>query len=442
MPTHPKGLILAAANSNSGKTTLSLGLQRLFKRKGIDISPAKCGPDYIDPVFHEIASGRTSINLDPWAMSLIDVQMRARSHVPQGEALFVEGVMGLFDGAAGGRGSTASLAQMLNLPIILVLDVKGQAQTAAAIAQGIKAYDRSLTIAGVLLNRVGSMSHELLLREAFSDMDMPVVGAVRKSDALELPSRHLGLVQAEELKELDRIIDGIADHMEPDINFDAIVEIAHRDRPRSDNVSLLETALKRLPPLGKHIAIARDEAFSFIYSHILDDWWHQGAEISFFSPLRNQMPSMQADAIYLPGGYPELHLSALEEANYFKISMQQAANRNVLIYGECGGYMVLGQSIVSKHGEVVPMLDLLPLQTSFEKRRLSLGYRQVSHDSALPFGQQLTAHEFHYATVLWQDETDALFEATNASGKPLPPMGQRVGTVHGSFAHVIAPTGR
>ncbi len=429
----PKGIILAASASNSGKTTLSLGLQRLLRRTGRAVAPAKCGPDYIDPAFHSVASGRASLNLDPWAMSPQDIRYRACNHAANNDLLFVEGVMGLFDGAAGGAGSTANLAKILGLPVLLVLDVKGQAQTAAALALGLNQFDPDVNIAGVLLNRVGSIAHESLLRQAFDSIHMPVVGAIRVSDTLSLPSRHLGLVQAQETSELTAQIDAIADHMAPDLDLDTIsglcsvVKPAKNQRPNT------------LAPLGKHIAIARDAAFSFCYPHILQDWREQGSDVSFFSPLRNEEPDMQADAIYLPGGYPELHLDTLGNATKFRAAMKGAAKAGKPIFGECGGYMVLGEQIIGKDGKAHTMLGLLPHSTDFSRPKLSLGYRKLSHSSQLPWPENLMAHEFHYATICQEGEAKRLFAASNASGRQLTEMGMQRGNVMGSFAHIIAP---
>ena len=434
--SRPFGFILAASSSNAGKTTLSLGLQRLLTRKGLSVAPAKCGPDYIDPAFHAVASGKTSINLDPWAMTSDDVRMRAFEQSTGSDMLFVEGVMGLFDGAANGKGSTAALARALGLPVILVLDVKGQAQTAAAIAKGICDYDPDITIGGILLNRVGSAAHEALLREAFAPLGLPIIGAVRGSDKLQLPSRHLGLVQAGEYDGLGTMIDTIADHMVDDLDLDCLLGVA---KPIEQKGNIQSMAPNHLSPLGQHIAIARDEAFSFIYPHLLTDWQKQGAEISFFSPLADETPLAGADAIYLPGGYPELHLEKLSKADCFCAAMRTAAEQGKLIFGECGGYMTLGRSIISEDGDEVPMLGLLPITTSFAETKLSLGYRQLSHTSGLPWTRDLAAHEFHYATITQMDKAEPLFTAKTAANRALPPMGQRVGSVHGSFAHIIAP---
>lgn len=431
------GLILAASSSNSGKTTLSLGLQRLFLRQGIKVAPAKTGPDYIDPAFHAVASGEPSINLDPWAMAPDALHARSQKQAAGFDLLFVEGVMGLFDGAANGQGSTATLASTLKLPVILVLDVKGQAQTAAAIANGIKMHDPNVTIGGVILNRVGSEIHEGMLRESFAKIGIPVVGAVRVSDDLSLPSRHLGLVQASEHHELSDKIDRIADHVGKYVDLDQMLSIAHSGQ--SISVPQGANSGYQLAPLGRHIAVAKDAAFTFIYPHLVSEWHEQGAEISFFSPLADEVPNPEADAIYLPGGYPELYLEKLDAASHFKASMKAAAEANCLIFGECGGYMVLGREITSKEGVAFPMLDLLPISTSFNNPKLKLGYRKLSHKSDLPWPQKLNAHEFHFSQITWMGDAEPLFEAKAATGRDVGVMGQKVGSVHGSFAHIIGP---
>ncbi|MCV6545952.1 MAG: cobyrinate a,c-diamide synthase [Cohaesibacter sp.] len=444
----PKGLVLAAASSNSGKTMLSLGLQRLLLREGMALAPAKCGPDYIDPAFHKAASHSVSINLDPWAMTAADIRERAYEHVANADMLFCEGVMGLFDGAAGGKGSSANLAKILTLPVILVLDVKGQAQTAAALVHGLQSYDPDVDVAGIILNRVGSMHHESLLREAIESLAIPILGAVRNNPDLEMPSRHLGLVQANEYADLDRRIDFIADHIAPNVDLKALCRIAgyigqqktEQEEPMSqqlqEGTGLLYT---RLPPLGRHIAIAKDAAFTFIYPHIVRDWQNAGAEISYFSPLADETPHPQSDAIYLPGGYPELHLDVLANAKAFKQAIREAAEQKKCIFGECGGFMVLGKEIIGKNGTSKNMLNLLPITTNFSSPKLNLGYRKVIHQSDLPWPKDLLAHEFHYATIDWQGEARPLFEASNATGRALPAMGLQVGSVMGSFAHIIGP---
>ncbi|WP_350336015.1 cobyrinate a,c-diamide synthase [Coralliovum pocilloporae] len=431
-----RGLILAAPSSNSGKTTVTLALLRALKRLGVSVAPAKTGPDYIDPRFHEIAASHHSVNLDPWAMRADLIQKLAANHAAIVDFLLIEGVMGLFDGATGGAGSTADLAAGLGLPVLLVLDVKGQAQSAAAIAQGFRHFRPDVHIAGVLLNRVGSDRHLTLLREAFETIDLPIIGALRNNPDLVLPSRHLGLVQAMEQDGLDSLIDKAAETLVGHLDHERLLAIAG-EMPGS--VASASSDAAPLAPLGQRIAVAWDEAYAFSYPHMLRGWQEAGAELSFFSPLKNGAPDERADAIFLPGGYPELHGATLASSDVFKTAMKAAARRNALIYGECGGYMTLGKAIIDTDGTSHPMLNLLPLVTSFQTRKLHLGYRRVTipGESGLPWRGPLRAHEFHYASIVEEGDVPRLFEATDASGTERPQMGLRSGSVMGSFAHLI-----
>jgi cobyrinic acid a,c-diamide synthase len=192
-----------------------------------------------------------------------------------------------------------------------------------------------------------------------------------------------------------------------------------------------------LPPLGERIAVARDVAFAFAYPHLLGDWRAAGADLAFFSPLADEVPPSDADAVYLPGGYPELHAGRIAAASRFRAGVEDAARRGALVYGECGGYMVLGEHLEDADGTRHRMLGLLPLATSFAARRLHLGYRRLAPLGGLPWSGALAAHEFHYATILAEDDGDPLFDAATADGAPLGPIGRRHGRVMGSFAHVI-----
>jgi len=286
---------------------------------------------------------------------------------------------------------------------------------------------RQVLIAGIVLNRVGSDRHEAILREALSAIMTPILGVIRRSDDLKRASRHLGLVQASEDPELDRFLDTAAKSLASTMDIEIIAGLA-APLPAPQNS-------KKLPPLGKHIAIAKDEAFTFIYPHLLKDWQDQGVALSFFSPLADQTPSESADAIYLPGGYPELHAQRITRAGSFRAAMRRAAQNNTTIYGECGGYMVLGNSLTDARDIPFPMLGLLDLDTSFSKRKLHLGYRNLSATKG-PLKGRFKAHEFHYATILRQNGTP-LFEATDATGCINTQMGLVSGSVSGSFAHII-----
>ncbi len=420
------GLLIAAPTSGSGKTVITLALLRALKNSGYDITSAKAGPDYIDPAFHALASGHPSVNLDPWAMEVPRIAMLAKRQ--EGDHLIVEGMMGLFDGAIDASGSAAELSRKLGVPAILVIDTAKQSQSVAALVRGFKDHDPLVKIAGVILNNVGSPRHEGMLVRALEEIKVEVLGVIYRSDKFLLPERHLGLVQAGETQDIETFIEKAAEALAETCNLQRIAECFSplKERKRQGIA---------LPPLGQEIAIAKDEAFSFLYTHLLDDWRKQGASISFFSPLKNEAPKTGVDAIYLPGGYPELYADKLAHADDFKTAMIIAQNRETLIYGECGGYMVLGEGLIDSEGKRHAMTGLLQLETSFENRKLHLGYRKLSTtDFAL--GDTLNAHEFHY-TIPTLEKGDSLFEVKDAFGEDLGSFGLRKGTVMGSYMHVI-----
>lgn len=424
------GLVIAAPASGSGKTLVTLALLRALARRGIKVASAKVGPDYIDPRFHEAATGRACFNLDGWAMRPALAHSLA-AEIGSGATLtLIEGVMGLFDGPETGRGSTADLAEDLALPVVLVVDCSHQAQSIAALVHGFRSLRPELAVPAVILNRIASPRHEGILREALSNMEVTVLGAMPRDAGLALPSRHLGLVQASEHEDLKRFLDRAADRVAEHIDMDRLLSLA---RPISTT-----PPQNALPPLGRHIAIAQDEAFAFLYPHLVAGWRRAGAELSTFSPLADETPSPHADAIFLPGGYPELHAGRLAEAATFLSALRSAAAKDRLIYGECGGYMVLGEALIDSEGGEHKMAGLLPVVTSFASRKLHLGYRRLAHDGALPFPATLKGHEFHYSTIAHQDEATPLFRAEDAAGRDLGPMGQRRNRVMGSYAHVIA----
>ena len=419
------GLILAAPSSGSGKTTLTLGLLRALHRRGVAVRSAKSGPDYIDPRFHEAACAAPCPNLDAWAMS--PDRLRALAAADGGDLLLIEGAMGLFDGAPpDGKGASADLARLLRLPVILVVDVAHMAQSVAALVAGFCGADPGVRVAGLILNKVGSPRHERMLRRALAPLGLPVLGAMYRQSGLAHPSRHLGLVQAREHPDLEAYLNAVADAVEAAVDLDALIGLA-AELPGAG-------PFQRQTPPGQRIAIAGDAAFAFAYPHILDDWRAGGAEISVFSPLADETPKADADFIFLPGGYPELYAAQLANAHRFSTALRAAS---CPIYGECGGFMVLGDGLTDKDGHRHAMLGLLRLETSFAKRKLHLGYR---HLQALggPFTGAWAAHEFHYATTLKADGAP-LFQAHDAEGQDLGAMGLINGPISGSFAHLLDP---
>ncbi|QBF30349.1 cobyrinate a,c-diamide synthase [Thalassococcus sp. S3] len=433
--TDRPGLLISAPSSGTGKTTVMLGLLRALREDGLAVQPFKSGPDYIDPAFHLAAAGRASFNLDTWAMD--GGLLSAIAAQAEGADICVaEGSMGLYDGVAtrgqSGFGSSAETAQRMGWPVVLVLDVGGQAQSAAATALGFARYAPDLPFAGVILNRVASARHERLTRLGMERAGLTVLGALPRRGDLTLPERHLGLIQAVEHPDLEAAIAGYATFLRDHVDLEALRSAAlGQSRP---NTGALPT------PPAQRIALARDAAFSFTYPHLLKGWRDAGAEILPFSPLADEAPAPDADLVWLPGGYPELHAGTLAAAEQFRAGLcKHAATRP--IHGECGGYMALGAALIDKEGVRHQMAGLLGLVTSYEKRKFHLGYRRAVLDAPMPGfrpGSALRGHEFHYSTIL--DQPDApLAQVADADGNPVPETGSRRGHVSGTFFHLITP---
>lgn len=427
------GLIIAAPSSGAGKTMITLGLLRALRGRGVEVSSAKSGPDYIDPAFHKAASGCDCVNLDAWAMQ--PAQLRALAHGQHGDLLLVEGAMGLFDAApeAGnpfGKGSVADLAAVLDLPVVLVVDAARQGQTAAAVVAGLAGFRDDVQVSAVLLNNIGSLRHSKLISQAIEAIGLPVIGSIPRTEFLHRPSRHLGLVQAIEDPGLEAFINQAAGIVSANTDLDRLADLA-RPVTAAPPVAVL-------PPLGQRIAIARDHAFAFAYPHLLDGWRCAGAELSFFSPLNDTAPDTDADSVYLPGGYPELHAGQLAQNEIFRTGVKTAAAAGKQIYAECGGYMTLGDSLTDSNGNSHRMLGLLPVSTSFAKRKMTLGYRNLTALTGPWAGRQFKAHEFHYATISARQDQNRLFSSTNSMGENLGEIGHCLNNVSGSFAHLIA----
>lgn len=428
------GIIIAAPSSGSGKTIVTLSLLAALRQSGLKVSSAKVGPDFIDPCFHTESTGRPCLNLDQWAMRPQTIFDNITTLSKDSDMVVIEGVMGLFDGPETGKGSTADLAASLDLPVILVVNCSHQAQSIGALVKGFAELRNDINLAGVILNWVSSERHTRLLKQAVAEIGIKVVGAMPRVNDLQLPSRHLGLVQANEHPEIRSFIARAGEIANANIDLHSLIELA---RPLAAGTGAPGPAL---PPLGQNIAIARDEAFGFIYPHLVDAWRQAGANIRFFSPLADQGPPSDSDAVFLPGGYPELHAGKLATNTRFLTGLKSST---ALIYGECGGYMVLGDAIIDKSGQRHQMAGLLPVTTSFARRKLTLGYRTLHHNSNLPWPKLLKAHEFHFSVVENDTENtkpkwaDSLFDATDTNGKPLAEMGLRHGKVMGSYAHVI-----
>lgn len=428
------GLVISAPASGTGKTTLTLGLLAAWRARGVQVHPFKNGPDYIDPAFHAAASGIQSVNLDSWAMpgALLD---GLAAQAAGADLILAEGSMGLFDGVvapgASGMGASAELALRFGWPVVPVLDVSGQAQSAAAIAHGFRTLNPALPFAGVVLNRVASPRHEALVRAGLAAAGITVFGALPRRESIRLPERHLGLVQAEEQANLTQMLAEAGDFVAAHVDLDALRAAARG--------KALGAAPVRITPPGQRIALARDAAFSFVYPHLLAGWRAAGAEILPFSPLADEAPDESADVCWLPGGYPELHAGRLAAAHNFRAGLAAFATTRP-VHGECGGYMALGQALVDAQGERHAMAGLLGLETSFAKRKMHLGYRLATLCTPMPgfgAGARLRGHEFHYASIL-EAPDDPLAEVVDANGAGVPETGSRRGLVTGSFFHLIS----
>ncbi|MBT3143674.1 cobyrinic acid a,c-diamide synthase [Phaeobacter gallaeciensis] len=433
--TNPPGVLISAPSSGTGKTTVMLGLLRALAEDGMAVQPFKSGPDYIDPAFHLAAAKRPSFNIDSWAMGegLLDA---ISAQAAGADIVVAEGSMGLFDGVAKpgavGHGTSAETALRMGWPVVLVLDVGGQAQSAAATALGFRMYNPDLPFAGVILNRCASPRHERLTRLGMERAGLPVLGVLPRRGDLALPERHLGLIQAVEHPDLEAAISGYATFLRDHVDLDAIKAAA-----ASGPAGPSSAALPRPP--AQRIALARDAAFSFTYPHLLKGWRDAGAEILPFSPLADEAPDADADLVWLPGGYPELHAGTLAAAETFLTGLRTHAETKP-VHGECGGYMALGEGLVDKDGTRHRMAGLLGLVTSYEKRKFNLGYRKAELIAPMPgfsVGAALRGHEFHYSSILEQPDPPLarVFDAEGAEG---PQTGSVRGHVTGTFFHLIA----
>lgn len=428
-----RGLIIGAPRSSSGKTTLTLAMLAAFRRRGVTVRAAKSGPDYIDPAFHAAATGAPSLNLDSWATSPAQLGDLAAATVRDGELLIVESAMGLFDGVAVERHRTgADLAATLGLPVLLVLDVSDQSQTAAAVARGFMGYAPGVDIAGVVLNSLASERHRSGIAKAMQAIGLPVLGAVPRDERWAVPERHFGLVQAEEHPGLREHLERLADLAEAHLNLDGIARLA-----KAPAIMAAEAGKPALRPPGQRITLARDAAFSFVYPHHLQGWRYAGAELRFFSPLADEPPPEDCDVCWLPG-----RLSRIARWPLGRGAAVQGGPAPVCrarpVHGECGGYMILGQGLEDASAVRHDMVGLLSHSSSFVRRKMNLGYRRARLLAASPIGPAVRGHEFHYASLTDPGRDEGWQPLSDAQGRDLGAAGGRRGQVSGAFFHAIA----
>jgi cobyrinic acid a,c-diamide synthase len=443
------GIIIAGERSGVGKTTITLALLAALRQRGKTVQAYKVGPDYIDPMFHRALTQRPAYNLDPVLTSEAYVQRCYRHHLAGAEVAVVEGVMGLFDGAGGGdRASTAHIARLLDLPVVLVVDCSRLSRSVAALVQGYRSLDPRVHLAGIVLNRVGSDRHRAMLTRALADLGVPVVGIFQRDGDLTLPDRHLGLVPTDELPDLARRFDHLAQQGEAAFHWEALaplLAIATSPVNIDADISPLAVAETSAPPPAAppvRIGIARDRAFNFYYADNLAALEQAGAVCIPFSPLADTAPPPQLDGLYLGGGFPEMFGADLAANTGMRSTLAAQLAAGLPTIAECGGLMYLGRSLTDFSGQAWPMVGALPLDTTMTGR-LRLGYRQATaHQSSplVPSGLTLWGHEFHRSAPTAMPHA-ALFHTT-----PYPIPGQasptavaegRVqGAIHASYVHL------
>ncbi len=428
-----QGMIIAGTHSGCGKTTVTLGMLAALKKKGLAVQPFKAGPDFIDTGLHRMACGRTSRNLDLWMCGDAYVKTCFQRHAAAADVSVVEGVMGLYDGGQG----TAGLASVLGLPVILVVDGYGMAESAGAVVEGFRSFGRgTVNIAGVIFNRVASPNHLNRLKEGVKDI--PVFGFLPRDLNFEIPHRHLGLITAEEdplaLEHLDRLADTIISN----IDIDAMLSLP--ELTVSGNASSLQTALQQ--PRVCRVAVAYDKAFCFYYEDNLDLLREAGAEIIRFSPLADKAIPQGSDAVYIGGGYPELYAETLSQNKAMLASVRDWAEASKTMYAECGGMMYLSEGLYAQNGCYFPMAGIFPFRTAMRQGRSCIGYREIilKNDGILGMkGESFRGHEFHYSVIaegLLHPNIESNYRVADRTGTVLPDEGYQHKNTLASYIHL------
>jgi cobyrinic acid a,c-diamide synthase len=418
-----QGFVIAGTHSSAGKSSVAMGLMRLLTDKGWSIKPFKAGPDYIDPGHHTRACGKPSYNLDTVMCTKSYVKNLFNDVMGKGDLAIIEGVMGLHDGASpvSEKGSTAEVAKLLNLPVILVIDGRAMSRSSAAQVLGFMKLDPNLNLIGVIANNINSIRHAKILKDSIEHYtSAKLLGCLPTSKDLNIPSRHLGLQQSIEQK--NSIYQKWAKHVESNIDMNFFIKFLKLNNPLHPK-NIPAKVPQRWKTKAKHslykIAVAKDEAFQFVYQDTLDFLSHQGFTISYFSPLNDPHLPEKMDAYYFPGGYPELHAEALSNNHSLLSELKKAGAKGKLIIGECGGLMYLGKGIKDGLGTKHSMVGLFNYQTSLKTKKLTLGYRKLVESSKESLGKPVTinGHEFHYSSLINNKETPNWTQVTSANQK-------------------------
>jgi len=402
-----RAFLLAAPSSGSGKTTITLALLRIFARRGLAVQPFKCGPDYLDTRLHTLAaswegSSPAGINLDTFMASKVHARELFRRYSSDADVAVVEGVMGLFDGAEKSEGSSAEIALLLSLPVIMVIDARSMAYSAAPLLHGFRTFEPALNVAGVIFNRVNTQSHYSYLEAAARDAGVEPLGYVPRSEAVAISERHLGLDTSAGY-DREGVIAAMAEHIGKTVDIDRLLEITQMKIPRSSVAPMLDGKGERI------IAVARDEAFNFVYHENIEALAEYG-RLLFFSPLHDErLP--EADMLYLAGGYPELYAAQLSANHAMREQIASYSKQGGCLYAECGGMIYLGKTITLNDGSLYPMSGALDLETTMQESRLNLGYRKVVLEGS---ATELRGHEFHYSRISRQGALQNIATVTNA----------------------------
>ncbi|MBA0883434.1 cobyrinate a,c-diamide synthase [Flavobacterium undicola] len=429
----PKFLI-AAPSSNSGKTTITLGLLRLLKNQGHKVQPFKCGPDYIDTKHHTRAAHQVSINLDTYMMSESHVKDLYNQYSEEADISIIEGVMGLFDGANRMQGSSAEIAMLLDVPVILVVNAKAMAYSVAPLLFGLKNFNPNIKIVGVIFNFVNTESHYSFLKDACDDVGIEALGYIPNNVGISIPSRHLGLAISSE-NDYETIIENAAQHLAKFIDTDRLLRICKSDENSKQYADFIEEKgakevdfKNKKYPNDYKIAVAQDDAFNFTYFENIKTLEDLG-EVIYFSPLKDKLMP-EADMLYLAGGYPELFLEELSSNTSMRKSIFDFCSNGGKVIAECGGMMYLGNMIINSEGGEYPMVGFLAVGTSMEKAKLSLGYREVQLNDTI-----IRGHEFHYSVAIEKEKLPTVGTVFNAKGIEMQTPIYKLKNVMASYIH-------
>ena len=434
-----KGLVIAGTSSGSGKTTLTLALLAALSARGYRLAPFKVGPDFIDPGHHTRLTGTPSRNLDGWMLTRAYNEALFRRCSRQAEMTMVEGVMGLYDGYDGRSeaGSTAQMAKWLNLPVLLVVDARSMARSAAALLQGFEHFDPEVRFAGVLFNRIGSPRHLTYLKEALEGhVRMPCLGGIPREASIAIPERHLGLHTADDHPLAPSTVRLLVELVETHVDMDRLIALSEASVAADPSLDI-ETVQ---PGLRVRIGVARDAAFCFYYQDNLELLEACGAEIVFFSPLTDTHLPEGIDGLYFGGGYPELHAAILAGNQHLKEEIHICSQRGMPIYAECGGFMYLCRQLTDIAGKTHPMVGCYPFETRMLPRRRALGYREIHLTAPSLLGSPGgvgRGHEFHYSELSGDiDAVETVYAANPRSGQEMAAEGFRVHNTLGSYIHL------